>query len=110
MKIAEIDNYCGGLLSGAREMICDKWTPADAEMYLREIRSPEFANVDANRPDFKSRTQGHNAALRALRDCATEEDLTPAIDLISSRLWKLGAEKELDEFLVLVGFNEEDAA
>jgi len=42
---------------------------------------------------------GERAALRAFRD----HDALDAIDLISARLWKWGAEEELDQFLETVG-------
>ena len=51
----------------------------------------------------RSRQLGERFALRAFRD----HDRSEAIDLITSRLWKWGAEQELDGFLETVGMDRE---
>lgn len=47
--------------------------------------------------------RGERFALRAFRD----HEEADAIDLITARLWKWGAEKELDRFLDFVGMDPE---
>jgi len=88
----KLNHYYKGILSAARD--CHNY--GDMDYGAACLSSP----LPADLPESSRLYQlGERAALRAFRD----HDALDAIDLISARLWKWGAEEELDQFLETVG-------
>lgn len=84
------DRYFEGLLSAGRDCI----------NYGDGMDFPAGLIGDAEN-DYQ---RGERFAYRAFRDYENAD----AIDIITARLWKWGAEEELDRFLAFIGMDDED--
>lgn len=89
------DRYFRGLVTSIQTaLITDDIDPCrDARDYL------EAHDRIPARPEWRDWDLGMRAGARMVRD----HGVTGAIDLIAARLWKWGAEEELDRFLSFVG-------
>jgi hypothetical protein len=96
----KLNHYYAGVLAAAQD--CHNYGDLGEGMNYDGafLSSP----LPADLPETsRSRQLGERFALRAFRD----HDRSEAIDLIASRLWKWGAETELDAFLEAVGMDRE---
>lgn len=93
----KLNHYYKGILSAAKD--CQNYGDMDFD-------APYLASALPDDLPESSRLYqlGERAALRAFRDLGADE----AIDLISARLWKWGAQEELDQFLETVGVKDNE--